>query len=366
MKILNFYIGRQFLSTCLLSVAVLTFVMLSANLVRVFELLARGIPVAVLLEFLAYLLPVMLSFTIPMAVLCASVLVFSRFSADHEITAMRASGIGVWQIVTPSLLTGIVLSALCVYLHLNLAPNCKYRADQLRMQEAVRNPLAFLEAGRFVELPGYIIFVEKREQNRLQEVHIYGLNARGKVSQDITARHGTVALDEANGQLLLTLENAIIASGNSASGDSNVQLQRLSGQSVTIPIQFGDKQNAKPLFRKIKYMDLKAISGCIYLYSERGVDVTPLYVELHRRLSMSLSPLAFVLLGIPFGIRTRRNETSVGLVVCLLLVLVFYVFLILADSLKSQPQFHPELLVWLPNILYQVGGLAGLVRIAKR
>ncbi len=83
-------------------------------------------------------------------------------------------------------------------------------------------------------------------------------------------------------------------------------------------------------------------------------------------MSLAFSPIGFLLLGIPFGIRTKRSETSVGLVFSLLLALVFYVFLALAESLEDQSHYHPEVLVWLPNIFYQLGGLAALHYIMKR
>jgi lipopolysaccharide export system permease protein len=362
MKILNLYIGRLFTLTFLLSVGVITFVMLTANLVQAFQLLARGIPLAVMLKLLLNLLPFILKYAIPMGVLCSSVLVFSRLSADGEITAMRASGVGLWQIITPGLLVSILLSGVCFYIQTELAPHCKYRVDQLKQQEAASNPLAFLEPGDFVEMPGYFIYVGKRDGNLLEEVRIYRMDDAGKMIQDISAKRGSVAVDEVAGVLELTLQEALIVT---VDPESPGKESRLSSQTLVYPLSFRDKLNTKPLMRKTKHMDLEAIFACLSLFEERGAQATSLYVELHTRLSLSLAPFAFLLLGIPFGIRTRRSETSVGLVISLAMALFFYVFLILADGLKHQPQYHPEILVWLPNILYQIGGILGLMRIAK-
>ena len=92
------------LLTTLLGIGILTFVLVSANLLQAFELVARGVSPAVLGQFIAYMLPFALQFSIPLAVLCAAVLVFSRMSADHEVTAMRASGdsqcaVGIWKAI---------------------------------------------------------------------------------------------------------------------------------------------------------------------------------------------------------------------------------------------------------------------------
>ncbi len=89
------------------------------------------------------------------------------------------------------------------------------------------------------------------------------------------------------------------------------------------------------------------------------------WLELQKRLALSFSPLAFLLLGIPFGIQNRRSETTAGLLICLVLALFFYLFMLWADGLANRPKYHPELIIWLPNLLYEVGGLVALFRISR-
>ncbi len=366
MKTLNCYVGRQLLGTTLIAIGVLTFVMLSANLFKAFELLARGVPLLVLLQFLLYLMPDILTFTAPLALLCSCVLVFSRLSADNEITAMRASGISLWQIVSPGLLISVVLSVVCMLLHTTISPRCRHRAYLLRRTEGIKNPLVVIEPGRFVELPGYVIRVGERSGNALEDVHIFALGSDGKVRQDITARRGTVRVNDAARMLEIELEEATIAAVDLSSENAGKRLRRFATQSFTFPLDYGAEVDRRPLTRKLKYMDLGMLFGRIYIDSAMGLNTTATYVELHTRLSMALSPFAFLLLGIPFGVRTQRSETSVGLLVCLCLALGFYAFIMLADGLKYQAALHPEILVWLPNIIYQIGGLWALSAMARR
>lgn len=366
MRILNGYIARKLLLTTLGAVGVLTFVIVSGNLIRIFDLLARGVSGTVLLRICLYMLPVGLKFTLPLALLCAVVLVFSRLAADNELTAMRTSGIGLWQIISPALLLSILLSAGSFYLHMYLAPRCQWRLDQLKEAEGVRNPLAIIEAGRFVELPGYVIYVGSRETDRLRDIHVYGLGKNGKVLQDVTAREGRVELHEDRQQIQLHLIDAVVVAADPAAPDDPARLQRVAGQAITLPLDYGQYLNRRSLVRRPKHTTMPPLFGLIHAYNERGIDPTPLVLELHERMSMSLSPFAFLLIGIPFGIRTRRSEAAIGLVVSMLLATVFYVFVVLADNLRHSPQHHPELLVWIPNILYQAGGLLALRQFARR
>jgi lipopolysaccharide export LptBFGC system permease protein LptF len=121
----------------------------------------------------------------------------------------------------------------------------------------------------------------------------------------------------------------------------------------------------RKLARKAKYMDLGMLLGRICLTQENGENATPLLVELHTRMSMSLSPIAFLLVGIPFAVRGRRSETSVGLLMALLLALGFYAFLLVSRSLKHDASAHPQVLIWLPNLLYQAGGLWALAFLGR-
>ena len=212
MKILNLYIGRNLVANTLLAVAILTFVMLSANLMRAFELLARGISLGLLLRFLLYLIPMTLTFTIPLSALAACVLVFSRLSADREVTAMRASGVSLWQIIAPGLLWSIALCGLCIYLQTDLSPRCRYRAEQLKRSESARNLVRVLEPESFVELPGYIVYVGSRRENVLENVHIFALDSDGRVKQDITASFGSVDILEDSGLITLHLQDTSIDS----------------------------------------------------------------------------------------------------------------------------------------------------------
>jgi lipopolysaccharide export system permease protein len=368
MKTLNWYIARDLLINTSIAVAILTFVMVSGNLFRAFELVSKGVSPLVFGKFMLLIIPEMLRYTIPLSLLVGTVLLFSRLSADNEITAMKASGISLWQTISPALLFAAVLSAICFWLATSVAPHCRASADWLMKSEAIRNPLALIEPGRFINaIPNYSIRIGMRDGDTLGAVHILALDPETKeLRSSITARRGRVVTDEKTRSLRLELEDATIANFKPTPEGGTVQsVDRVAMHTIRFPIEYGSKLDAKPVSQKLKFMDLPTILARINLDVENGEDVTPHYVSLYKRMSMALAPISFLLIGIPFAIRSRRSETSIGLLVSLLLGFGFYLFLVLTDSVKSQSNLHPEFLAWLPNVLYQGGGLWALGRIEK-
>lgn len=361
MKILNAHISKNFLFTTVMALGILTFVMLSGQFFRAFDLVSRGVSPAILGQFLFYLIPNMLRFTLPLAMLVATVLVFSRMSAENEIVAMKAVGISLYQIISPALLLSFALCGLCLWVSLFVAPRLRYQADQLRWSAAANSPLAMLEPGAFTEVfPQCLMRIGSQNRDQLLDVHIIMLDEDGQQVQDITARQGRVDIDPDERVIELTLQQATVTDMTITGEQDPSAVRHLNAESIRIPINYGAAQDQKKLTRKLKYLDVKMLCGRISLDSQQGLDVTEHLVELHSRLSMALAPFSFLLIGLPFGIRSRRSELSVGILLCVLLALGFYAFLLFGDALKDQPRFHPALIIWLPNFLYQFAGLAAI------
>lgn len=375
MRIFNLYIAKNLLGTLLLALGILTFVMMSVHLFRLFAMLAGGVSPAVIGRIFLCYLPDVLRYALPFSVLVSTVLVFSRMSADSEIVALKASGVGLWQITAPALVLALLLCAAGAWLAMDLAPRLRYDGERIRWQAVTTSPLALLEPGAITNLSGQTsIRVGSRdpESGLLQDVHIYQLDKTGDVLQEITARACRIQADPEERALHLTLYHFSIA--KRAVSQETLEKQRdaarqtpdfLTGETLTLRLEYGTLQDRKTLGRKIKMMPMKMLLADLIWQRSQGGEVSRYWYEFHYRLALAFSPLAFLLMGIPFGIRNRRSEAASGLVICLVLALVYYGVILLCDSLVKHPEFHPEYLIWLPNLLYQTGGLIALARLAR-
>ena len=208
-----------------------------------------------------------------------------------------------------------------------------------------------LSEGRYIkDFPGYVIYVGKKSgANQLQDVRICHLDTNGVADTRIWADHGEMVAEPANQRIILNLFE--VQTFNffgerwvpHASQEDNLQL---------------DFENASRSEDEIKVSDKTFLQLCDELeeYRQRGVDLTPIQVQLHRQVAFSFASIGFTLIGIPLGIRAHRRETSLGVALAIILVLVYYAFIILGQALETRPELHPQWILWIPNFLFQLVG----------
>ena len=165
MKTLNIYVTKAFLATFLTAIGILTFGMTGARLMKVFEYISSGVPAVNAFTFLLYVLPIVLAFTIPWAALVSIMLIFGRMSADNEITAMRACGVSILQIIAPIILSTFCLTCLCLYLQMEVGPWALGRARNLLKTVVVNHPTALFTPGIPVEVENLSVYIDSKDDN---------------------------------------------------------------------------------------------------------------------------------------------------------------------------------------------------------
>lgn len=367
MKLLNCYVTKNFLATFLMAIGVLTFGMAGAQLIKIFNFLAQGIPASVAFEVLLYSIPHALCFTVPWASLVAILLVFGRLSADNEITAMRACGVSILQIISPLIVTTILFTAVCLELQFESGPRAMERARNLGEKVAVNHPLALFTPGIPVSMEQFIrgaslYFSSRDNDNNIYNVQVYRLNADG-IQEDATASRGRIELDHEKKKMQIVLFDAMV---ETRSGGKDTRPLHGYMEEFRVDWDYGQQFNEGRLAMREKYLTTRELLARTVIQKREGQDTTSLEVELSQRVCLALAPIAFLLLGMPMAIRTGRRETSVGLFLSVLLAGVYFANVLLADALRKNGEFHPQYLIWIVPFLYQAFGLYYLIRIARK
>jgi lipopolysaccharide export system permease protein len=89
---------------------------------------------------------------------------------------------------------------------------------------------------------------------------------------------------------------------------------------------------------------------------EQTVERMKVSIAIHEKASSAFAVFAFALLAIPLGIKVSRAETSANLGVALVLVMIYYFLTMTANWLENLPEMRPDLLLWVPTVLFLLMG----------
>ena len=107
--IINRYIFREMIPPFVINLVFLTFVFLMTRILDITNLVVNyRIRLWKIGLMLIYTMPFFLEFVIPMSIMMAVLLTFLRLSGDNEITALKASGVSVYRLISPVLIFGLM------------------------------------------------------------------------------------------------------------------------------------------------------------------------------------------------------------------------------------------------------------------
>ena len=369
MKLIDRFISRELFVNVAFAIAVLSLVLVVGNIFRKLLplLVNHDVPMEYLITFIAYVLPFSLIFTIPWGLLTAILLVYGRLSADNELIALRANGVSVTRVSVPLAGIAIGCTVICLWLNVQVAPAAQEKLRSTIFDLATRNPMALFGSDQVIDqFPGRRIYVGKKEGNKLQNIIVFQMDDRTSLPIRVThARTGMLETDLPNKRLLLHLYNARYQERDAREPyNLNKMRDGISLAEGTLPISLDElyeKEKKRPSRSALSLSQLldQLKSGP---KKERSATRT----ELNKRFSFPFSCVAFALIGVPLGITTHRRETSVGFAVGLIVAIFYFLFIIIADTMRANAKIHPELLVWFPNVLFIFLGFILFRRLSKQ
>jgi lipopolysaccharide export system permease protein len=299
--------------------------------------------------------------------LATALLVFGRMSADHEITAMRASGISLSRIAAPLILLAALMAGLCFYINAEISPWSRLQFRTMFLRLGMEKPMSLLEEGMYMRsFPGYVIYVERKDGNRVEDVSIYTLDKDGNVVASLRAQHGIVTGNPATQKLMLDLHKV---QGDLRDPKDPTNLSKIrpgaTAEHYPIELDLGRAFKQASQTRKLPDLAFRELLQEIRVLREKGIYPAAALMEAHQRVAASVACIAFALIGIPLGIKTSRRETSIGIALSLGLALLYYFMTIMAQALRAKPHLYPEVVLWMPCILFEIIGLWLLWRLSR-
>jgi LPS export ABC transporter permease LptF len=357
MKILRSYFLKEFIGPLFMALGVLTFVMLLGNLIKLTDLVInKGVDIMSVSKLFLYMVPYLLTYTLPISSLAAVLLALGRLSSDNEIIAIKASGVNLFTLIMPLLIVGLILSLLLVIFNDRVIPYAHFASRKTLMEVGVKNPTAALEPGVFINsFQKYILFIYQIDQkkNRMNNVRIYEPQ-EDRPTRTIVAKRGEfIAIPEKN---LVKLK---LMDGTSDEPDPNnpANFYKLNFKTYFMTLNLAQAGQRKEIRKKPKDMTIAELETEIVKLKKGGIDPTPLVTEINEKLALAFSCLAFILLGSSMAIITRRREKAVNIGIAFVIVGIYYLLLLGSEAIALQGFINPAIAMWIPNMLLGIIGI---------
>ncbi len=359
MRLLTRYILKEIASHSLLGLLVFTFVIFIRHIGSPLEIIARhNLPSSKVFKLFLLPIPAILALTIPMAVLMGTLIGLSRMAADGEVTAVRASGIGLMQFVRPVMAFAFIGWLLTSSMSLWLGPEAARELN--RMELALKTsqipyeiqPRVFLE-----QFPNLLLYLEDVTSSRSQWHGVFIADSTQPATLKITLAESGILVNEV-GSNRLTLH---LQQGTTHEFDPRhpEQYSVISFTQTDLPIPLDVNAAAVSQRRPLNTLSL----GQLLRQTRNSRERLAALVELHYRLAVPVGSLVLALVGIPLGLSTHKGGKPIGVVLTILLVFFYYMLMASGLSFARQGRLNPALGLWLANGVFAVGGLFLLTRI---
>ena len=458
MRVLNTYLIKTIAVTFGMALLIFSFLMLTGSLVPIFSLIMKKISVEIILRILFFTFPKIICYSLPFSMAAATLLVFSRLSADGEVTAMKATGISVFRIAMPCVVFSILIGFIAVYFYSNVLPKAYYTQKKIVRSLDVTDPAALIETGNRMAFDKYRLRIDEKDGNMYRKISITETLDDGRF-RNIYAERGFVKNVRTKNKILLELYDVVTEERSADNPDSFIrvkggkvdlyidvskQFKNKSGevkkkikgrttaelkarvasydkeiekiakqQKMDVPGILAKHKAAKKMWSKLQNMKnwkkmLKALKrkqkkafGDI-ISKNRLADYRATLVEIegkngktlallnkwHKdwaggvnmvenylfygskektainyRNSYALASIAFAIIGIPLGIRAHRSEKTIGFLLCIGLIAIHYALSITIMAFDDVYVIRPDLLIWIPDLLFVATGWYFLWRI---
>ena len=370
MGILSRYILREIALATLIGTLLFTFVLFLQSIGEVMELLVGpNASTTEVLHLFVLTVPRTLKFTIPMGVLVGVLVGLGRLSTDGEITAMRAAGIPGRRVILPITLWATLGAVACAATTLVFNPwaqrESRRISETLRISQVTAQirPRVFIESfPKFVlyvreVVPGPIVrwkgvfMADMRDPKKRGSFS--GLNATVD-GPAVTLAQEAIAVprpDQDRVQLNLLAPRRYEQSYD----PSKYQLHQYGDLNQVLEIESSSPSQSSALDH-MTTEELMAKQGG----EEGGIEAA---IELQQRFAFPFACLVFPMVGIPLAISSQRPGRSVGVVLTVVLVFLYWMIWLGSIALAHAGMLPVVPAVWSGNILFALGGLVLLFRL---
>lgn len=363
LRITDRYILREVIPPFFLGLVIFTFLLMIPPIMEVVEeLIAKGVDTLTVIQIVGTLVPQGLALTIPMALLLGVLMGLGRMSSDRETVALQACGVSLLRMFRPLLLLALLAAAATCYVMVIALPDANQRFREITFRTVASRAEGEVKPRVFYEdFPNVVLYVRDVSQTGAGWRDVFLADMRDSGQPDVyVAAQGQVVLDAEQRTVDVVLRSG---TGHVMRSDEPGAYEVHSFEEIVIGL---DPESVFPRAgpqRGYPELTIAQLQEEAAQLSAQGVSPHRPIMEIHRKFSIPVACLVFVLIGIGLGVTSRKDGRLASFALGLMVIFTYYVIMYGAEAMAKGALVSPHLAMWLPNILL---GLAGLTLFAWR
>ncbi len=354
MRILEKYVVKGFLSAFFFCITLLMVLGIIGDVLGFLDdILKNGISLVSILSFYFYLAPFAFVNMVPFAALLSAVYVFNSLSKNHEVTAVITSGLSLWKLLRPILLSTFIICLFTLIINERFVPTAMGKANRIRNEELeregekkgarIRNLTVYAKGNQIIFAKSY-----NRHTDVMEDVIIHRQDKDHRVIEKINSR---LVKWQGNGiwQGVDVLIFKISPDGTFSKDPENYKRKNIDIEEE--PAYFANNQ-WDPKF--MSYRQLKKYLEVFNIASPE--TVRRLLVDLNYKLAFPFTALITVLMGVPFSIETGRASPLIGMVRGIAIAMLYLPVAAISLALGKGGTLPPVAAAWLSNVCFAVCG----------
>lgn len=313
-------------------------------------LINQHAPFFLVLRFVVLRVPQSLSMAFPFATLFAALLAMGRLIGDHEVIAMRTSGITLWRLCIVPLMFGAICFLLALVSDEYITPKAVALSERTFYQIIYRTASIPLQPQFFNKDPdtGNVFYVGQisHDGKTMEDVRIFKPAKTTPWNETWEAK--TATIDESKIVLNDILQTRYNNDGYETSQSHIKQ--------VTMGLPLGDEaaQFTQQMNSESSSMNAKQMESQVRQMQSQGVGGSTLgtmQVQLADKVAYPFAAFVSVLIALPLAIRFGKRGRMLAMAIAILVFFIYYMLTFAASALGRNGIMNPSLAAWAPNVL---------------
>jgi len=369
---MDWYILREIMLPFLFGVGAFSSIGISVG--ALFELIRRvtdsGLSIGLAMQIFALKMPEFIVLAFPMSTLLATMMSYSRMSADSELIALRGCGVSIRRIIAPAIVFSIMVTGVTFAFNELITPAANYQADMTldRALNSERPPfternILYREFEDADDDPNEqqmkrLFYAQRFDGDRMYGLTVLDYTQEG-LSQIISADSAIFDLQEKTWDFFDGTIYAVSPDG------SFRHIIKFENQEVQLPSTPFDIAN-----RTKDDAEMNIAEASQYLrdvISKTGNErlIRTFEIRIQQKYALPFVCVVFGLVGASLGVRPQRTGKATSFGISVIIIFGYYLLAFISNALGEVGVLSPFMSAWIPTFLFLGVGIYLMQRVSN-